>query len=418
MSSHVFRFLRHASRLGTLLASVAILLIGHGLQLTLLPLRAGEMGWSQGQIGLSGSCYFAGLLLGCFTIPGLVRKVGHVRVFTVLTALMTSAVLSIALVNAVAVWFAMRFAIGWAIAGLYLVIESWLNEQVDNADRGSLVSLYTTTVLLAMAAGQLLLNLGAPSSFELVIVAALFLALAAVPIGLTRIPQPDPVPSATFSPLLVLRTSRAAAVSSFISGLVSGCFYAVGPALGQLLNLELKTISIMMAAGILGGAVFLLPLGRMSDRVDRRIVIFAVMLAGSAVCGLGMVTPVAFLPWLFFLFGGCVMPIYALSLAHAGDIVESSFLEVGTGILIMNAVGAIIGPLLGAVTMGYFGPWGFFAFCGITMAAGAIAVMCFIGTQRSRRPNFSPFEMATTASAQGAVELDPRSDDDAEVHSS
>lgn len=407
--------LAHASRLAPLLTSVAILLIGHGLQLSFLPLRAADLGWSGAQIGLSSSSYFGGLLLGCYSVPVLVRTVGHIRVFTVLTAIMTAALLSISLLDGVGTWLVLRLVIGWSIAGLYLVIESWLNEEVDNEQRGSLVALYTVTVLLAMAGGQLLLNVAAPGGFQIVIMAALFVVIAAVPVGLTRIPQPDPIPAASFSPLLVLRTSRAAAASSFVSGIVTGCFYGLGPVYGKLVDLDVTAISIIMAAGIVGGAVFLWPVGRLSDIVDRRRVILMVMLGGIAVCALASMASTVYLPFLFFLFGGCVMPIYALSLAHAGDIVETSFLEVGTGILIMNAVGAILGPILVASMMSIWGPAAFFVFCGATLSLGAITVLVLVRQNPATRPNFAPFELATTASAQGAVELDPRSEEEAET---
>ena len=399
-----------AARLSSLLISVAILVIGHGLQLALLPIRADALGWSDFQIGLTGSSYFAGLLLGCLTIPYMVRRVGHIRVFTVLTAITTAALLGIALLDNIVGWIVLRLLIGWSIAGLYLVIESWLNEEVDNRQRGSLVSLYTVTVLLAMAIGQLLLNTASPSSFQIIILAALFVVIAAIPIGLTPVIQPDPIPKATFSPLAVLHTSRVAAVASFVSGIVTGCYYGLGPLYAKLLALDIFSISIVMASGVLGGAVFLWPVGRLSDRVDRRVVILMSMAGAIAACVLTFIVSVDYLPFLFFLFGGCIMPIYALSLAHAADNVDHSFLEVGTGILIMNATGAIVGPTIASLFMEFLGAPAFFGFCGGILLLGAATVAILIRQHAARRPHFAPFEMATTAAAQGAVEFDPRSD--------
>jgi MFS family permease len=400
------------SSLSSLFVGTAILLLGHGLQLSLLPLRAESLGWTSMSIGWSSSIYFGGFVVGCFSVPGLVKGVGHIRVFTVLTAAMTTALLGISLTDSLPAWLALRALTGWSIAGLYLVIESWLNEQVSNEGRGSLLSVYTMTALISMATGQLLLNMAEPSSYQIVAIAASCVALAAVPVGLTRVPQPSPIPSARFSPLLVLRTSRTASVSSFVAGTVTGCFYGLGPLYGRQMGLEVGAISVMMAGGIIGGAIFQWPLGRISDSVDRRAVICTAMLTGVVVCGLTTVIPVDWLPHLIFVLGAAVMPIYALALAHAGDNVETSFLEVGTGILIVNAVGATIGPIVAASAMTAWGPQFFFIFSGAILALGATVTLLLIRASPPVRPHFSPFEVATTVAAQGAIELDPRSDDE------
>jgi MFS family permease len=405
--------LRHASTLLTLLVSVAILILGHGLHLAVLPLRAEALGWTGPQIGLSGSCYFAGLLMGCFSVPALVRSVGHIRVFTVLTAIMTAALLLLSMIDNYPAWLVLRFLAGGAIAGLYLIIESWLNETVDNRERGAAVALYTIVVLLAMAGGQLLINVAAPDSFEIVIVASLFVVIAAVPIGLTRTPQPRQIPAARFSPLLVLKTSHAAAAASFVSGVATGCFYALGPIYGKAVGLELSAISLMMASGVAGGAVFLWPMGKLSDVMDRRAVILASLLIGIVACVLATSLSKTYLPMVMFLFGGAVLPVYALSLAHAGDSVTTSFLEVGTGILMINSVGAILGPLTASICMRVWGPNAFFVYCAVSLSAGAVVVAALLLHHRARRPHYAPFAPATTETTQGAVELDPRSDGNA-----
>lgn len=405
--------LLHAYRLTSLFLSVAILLAGHGLQLSLLPLRAQDLGWTSTEIGATGSAYFAGFLVGCYQIPKLVRRVGHIRVFTVLTATMTAALLAISLSDSLPAWLALRLVIGISISGLYLVLESWLNEEATNEQRGALLSIYTMIVLAAMATGQAFLNVGVPGGAAVITIAAMSVALAAIPIGLTRLPHPSQIPPAKMSPLLVLRTSQSAALTAFVSGLVAGSFYSLGAVYGRQVGLEVGAISLMIAAGILGGAFFQLPLGRISDRVDRRFVILAAMIAGMLVCLLAVVVPSGFLPYLFFLFGGSVMPLYALSLALASDHTESSFLEVGTGILLMNASGSIVGPIIAAAMMSAFVPDAFFAFCGAMLLLGAAGLAVFI-LRRDAPQHGDPFSYATTASAQGAIELDPRSEETAE----
>ncbi len=401
----------HAYRLTSIFSSVAILLAGHGLQLSLLPLRAQDIGWSSAEIGLTGSAYFAGFLVGCYQIPKLVRAVGHIRVFTVLTATMTAALLGISLTNALPMWIVLRLVIGISVSGLYLVLESWLNEEATDEQRGSLLSIYTMIVLASMAAGQVFLNVDVPGGAGVIVIAAMCVALAAIPIGLTRLPHPRQVPPAKMSPLLVLRTSRTAAMAAFVSGLVAGSFYSLGAVYGRQAGLEVGAVSLMIAAGILGGAFFQFPLGRLSDRIDRRYVMLAAMVSGIVVCLVAALVPPAFLPYLFFFFGGSVMPLYALSLALASDHTEASFLEVGTGILLMNASGSIAGPIIAAALMGAFAPEAFFAFCGVTLSLGAAGLAVFI-LRRDAVDHAEPFTYATTASAQGAIELDPRSEEE------
>ena len=400
---------RQLLALWSLFAGIAILLVGHGLQLSLLPLRAETLGWTSSQVGWTSSLYFAGFLLGCYAVPNLVRAVGHIRVFTVLTAMMTAALLGISLIDKLGAWLVLRCLIGFCASGLYLVVESWLNEEVSNANRGSLLSVYTVIVLLSMAGGQMLLNVDGPDSYKILVIAASCVALAAVPVGLTRLRQPGEVPHAAFSPWLVVRTSRVAAFSSLVAGAATGCFYGLGSYYGKQVDLDVQAIGFMMAGGILGGALFQWPLGRISDSVDRRKVILAAMLGGVAVCSVATMVATSVVPYLFFLFGGFVMPIYSLALAHAADNVEKSFLEIGTGILILNAAGATVGPLFASTAMEIWGVGAFFVFCAAVLALGAAGTLLMILRRPALRPHFSPFEIATTESAQGAIEFDPRS---------
>jgi MFS family permease len=398
-------------RVSTLLFGVAVLLTGHGLQLTLVPLRADSMGWSSIAIGVLGSVYFSGFLIGCFVIPRLVERIGHIRTFAALTALMTSVVLSLALFSDFLFWLILRFLTGIGISGLYLVIESWLNQQTENDVRGRVLAIYIAIVLAALALGQLLINTIPVDDVRLIITASILIGLAAIPVCVSRKVQPAQIPTAVFSPLLVLKTSKVAAIGALISGIVTGSFYSLGPVYGLDIGMDISGISIMMAFGIVGGAFSQLPLGRLSDTKDRRLVILYVMLAGTVSAGLAWIVPLVFIPYAMLLFGACVMPIYALSLAHASDNIRpESFLEVGTGLLMTNAVGAIIGPLLTAQAMQWFGAEYFFSSNAVILLIGAIAVAVLVRFHKSDRKHFTEFELATTASAQGRIQMDPRSE--------
>ncbi len=400
-------------RLSTLLLGVAFLLTGHGLQLALIPLRAELMGWNNLSIGVLGSVYFCGFLLGCFCVPGLVKRIGHIRCFATLTALITATVLVLGLFDAFPVWLVLRFLTGVAISGLYLVIESWLNDKTENEVRGAVLATYTAIVLTALAGGQLLLNVAPLESERLFIISAALIVIAAIPICVTRTSQPAEIPGATFSPLLVIHTSRAAALGALVAGIVPSVYYTLGPAYGLQVGMDIDVISLMMALGIVGGALSLLPLGRLSDRIDRRIVIASIMFAGAVVSVIAFVLPVSAIPAVMLLFGACVMPIQALCLAHASDhIGNQSFLEVGTGLLVMNASGSIIGPLAAAQAMQWFGSGAFFLFSAGVLSISSVAVVLMITSRKPAGEHHSKFRPVTTAAAQGALQLDPRTLDD------
>lgn len=402
-------------RLSSLLLSVALLLTGHGLQLALVPLRAQINGWSSIEVGYLSSLYFIGFMLGCFIIPPLVARIGHIRAFAALTAIMTTSLLGLSLGDSIFWWLFLRLSSGVAIVGLYLVIESWLNSQVSNDVRGSVLSAYTAIVLCGLAGGQLLLNLAAPEGERLFVIAAMLVVVAALPVCLTRSSQPTAIPAARFSPKLVLSTSRAATTGSFIAGCVSGSFYGLGPVYGLQTGLSVSQISLMMALGIAGGALMQLPLGKLSDRVDRRRVILGAMTAGATVAATIFVLPQQLTPYLMFFFGACAMPIYALSLAHASDFVEKDkFLEVGTGLLMINAVGSILGPLITAWFMEHLGSQSYFAFLCSALIVGALLTAFFISSRDRKASHFNEFTPATSAAAQGAIQMDPRSENDVE----
>jgi len=396
-------------RISTLLFGMAILIAGHGLQLAYVPLRAELFGWSNLAAGMLGSVYFSGFLLGCFLVPYLVSRSGHIRSFAALSSLGTASILALALSENYVFWLALRFLVGVSVAGLYLVIESWFNELVVEDNRGTVLAFYTMIALFAMASGQLLLKVSPIEDGSLLILAAMLFVAAAIPICLTRTAQPSQIPSASFSPFLVLRTSTAATIGALISGLVTGSYYGLAPAYGLQIGLAIDEISTMMALGIIGGALTQLPLGRLSDKMDRRIVIFSIMIVGALVSLLMLFSGVEGVPYLMVFYGGCAMPLYALSLAHASDnSASSSFLEIGTGLMIVHALGAIVGPLLVAQAMSLIGAHAFFIVNGLILMLGGSAIFVLTKIRGSAREHFTEFEMATTVSAQGAITLDPR----------
>lgn len=362
------------SRVSMLLIAVAILLMGHGLQLTLLPMHAQAVGWSAYAVGVTGSLYFLGFVIGCVLVPSIVARVGHIRTFMVMGALATIALLLCALVVEVPAWGLFRFATGFALSGLYMVIESWLSEVAPVKQRGTVLAVYTMICLLAMSVGQSFLGFISPEGLELFLIGAMLLCLAIVPIGVARMAAPRPLPSARFSPRVLLKASRVAVVVSFLSALVTGAFWTVGPLVGRAYGLDAGGVGIMMSAGILGGAFSQLPIGRLSDRFDRRAVIGVVLAFGAAICVVGWFfagVSALLLYGVMFMIGAATMPVYALCIGHASENTSIPMVEVASGILVMNSLGSIVGPMAVAALMDTFGPASFFgyAFVGLFIAA-------------------------------------------------
>jgi len=395
-------------KLSNLLLGVALLLTGHGLQLALVPLRSELMGWSPTQIGFLSSLYFCGFIAGCFTIPGLVSRVGHIRTFACLVIVLTAAILTLPIADFYMAWMVLCFLTGIAIAGLYLVIDSWLNEQASPESRGSVLASYTVIVLVGLASGQLLINVAELDGDRLFMLSAILIVLAGLPVCLTRSAHPRAIPAAKFSPMLVVRTSRAATTGSIISGMVAGSVYGLGPVYGLQSGLEVLTISFMMSLTIAGGALSQFPLGRISDRLDRRYVIMLCMLSGSAIALLALILPASLIPLLMFVFGACALPIYAVSLALANDNAqEGKFIELGTGLLMINALGSIIGPMIASQLMTRFGPQLFFGYHMVVLLLGSLLILFMIRTKEASL-NQGDFTLATTAAAQASFQLDPR----------
>lgn len=338
----------------SLLLSIAILLVGHGLQLTLLPLHASNLGWSTAQIGYTASAYFVGFVVGCLTIPKLVSRVGHIRVFAVLSAIAAAVLLLMGVFEVFWVWLAARFMTGWAIAGLYMIIESWLNERSTSAQRGSIISVYAVITMLAIFAGQFLLGLPVKGIESLFMLGAVLLVLGLVPVGLTRASTPQPIPVIKFNLRRLYRSTHVSVVGAFVGGLVTGGFWALGPVFAQANGLDAAQVGLFMAAGILGGAVFQLPFGKLSDSFDRRKIMVLISALSVLTCSMVVIAAevsAGSMYLLMFVFGGTCFPIYSLCLAHANDHSRLELIEIASGILMLNGAGAVMAPIVIAPLM-------------------------------------------------------------------
>jgi MFS family permease len=400
--------------IASILLGVAFLLAGNGLQFTLLPLRGHADGFSSLDIGAIGSAYYAGFVCGCLLAPYIILRAGHIRAFAALVAVAVTVGLAYPLANAVWPWIVFRLVNGFCIAGFYLVIESWLNDRATNETRGFIMSSYVMVIYAAFTAGQMMVTLFPIKGAQDFMLAAMLASLAIVPVALTRSAQPAAITMVTFRPWQVYRAVPVGLVASFAIGAVNGAFFGLGPVSAARTGLNTTEVAIFMSAATLAGAAAQWPAGRMSDRIDRRRVLL-VLLIGASISGLVL--------WLFatngtqlvgfgFVYGALALPGYALASAHAYDKTDlADMVPTAATVLLANAVGATIGPLLAPPVMDELGPRSLFLFTAAVELALAVYVFYRIKVQPSLAPpEKTEFDLATTAPV-GAVltteELDP-----------
>ncbi len=368
-----------------ILLSVFALMLGLGLQNTLVGVRAGIEGFSNYSVGIIMAFYFIGFVVGSLFCPAMIERAGHIRAFSALATLGSVAAILHSLTVEPAFWAALRALTGFSIAGLYIVVESWLNGRSDNAARGQLLGLYFFVNLGAVALGQQMLRLDDPASFELFAHSSVLLSLAIIPVAMTRTEAPAPVRSAGFSLSALTEVSPFATLGAAAAGLANGAFWGLAPLYGVQTNLDAASIAIVMSVIILGGAAFQFPLGRLSDRIDRRIVIaganislgvVAVLLGANGLA----ISPLALI--LGFLFGGLLLTQYSLCVAHANDFVaDGDFVRLASALLLIFGSAAAIGPIAAAGLMNAMGPNALF----FTIAAVSTASAAFALWRMSRR---------------------------------
>ena len=388
--------------ISALLLSVAILLMGSGLQSTLLPVRASLENFRTTEIGLMGSSYYVGFALGCFYGGRAVQRVGHIRTYTALTAIAAAVVLIHALAIDPLAWAVLRALTGVCFAGLFLVIESWLNDRAGNDNRGLVMGIYTMVYLTVIVAGQMMLTLADPSQFALFAFASILVSIAAVPVALTRSPEPKPVAEVRLRLGKLYRGSPSGMVGVLMGGMATGAFWSLGPSYAIGVGADANEVAIFMSIAVLGGALVQWPIGRLSDRLDRRAVLVAA-------CGVGALAAGCFVLFdvgkgyagasLTAVFGAATMPIYAIAAAHAFDLVErSDYVETSSGLLLANSIGAVVGPLAASIVMRWVGPNGMF----LATGAAHLALGAFVVWRMKRSAPVPPeqrtkFDLAGTA---------------------
>ncbi len=355
-----------------LFIGVALIMLGNGLQGSLIGLRATEAGFNSTATGLVMSGYFAGFLLGSVFVPRLITVVGHVRVFAAMASVASVAVLLHVLFVNVPSWALMRVTTGFCYAGLYIVAESWINERATNENRGQLFAFYMLLTLGGMGGGQLLLNIDDGSGVDLFIISSIFISAALVPMLLSATSAPAFEIAERVGLRTLYRLSPLGVVASFFTGMTHGLLFGMGAVYADRIGLPLAEISFFLGAIYLGGMVFQWPIGFLSDRFDRRLVLtlvtlfaaIAALFAGNLDAESGIYLLIA-----ACIYGGMCLPLYSLCVAHTNDNLTHDQMVAASGTLYFCVgVGAAIGPVLGAFFMGEFGPSTFFVFLGFLNA--------------------------------------------------
>jgi MFS family permease len=380
--------------IAVLLVGLALLLVGVGLLGTLLGLRAGFAEFSSIETGIVMAGYYVGYIGGTLLVPRVVRNVGHIRTFAALAAITATSSLAFGLVVDPLAWLPLRVVNGLGVVGIYMVVESWINEQSSSENRGRVFSIYMMSTLIALGAGQFLLLAGQEADLLPFALAAMLISIGVVPIAVTRVTEPQIPVAGGIALGALFRISPLGAVGVLGAGVVNGAFWGMTPVFGHAIALDALNIALLMSATILGGALLQWPIGHLSDRHDRRRVLIGVSLATAAVAALTtwvidhgtialLVTAAVY--------GGLMFALYSLSVAHTNDHLQpDQVLDATRGLLLLYGGGALMGPLLGGAAMQWAGPVGLPA-----MSAVVAALLGLYGLYRMTRRSPPPVEEQT-----------------------
>lgn len=368
-----------------LMLGILLLMVGNGLQSSLIGVRGAIENFSTGDLSIITSAYFAGFLFGSRLTPEMIRRVGHVRVFAALGSFISAIIILYPALTEVWAWTLLRVAFGFCFSGVYVTAESWLNNSATNETRGKTLSLYMIVQMFGIVSSQALLNVADPSGYVLFVIPSVLVSLAFAPILLSVTPTPAFETAKGMSLPELYKVSPTGMVGMVLMGLVFSALFGMGSVYATSAGMTLAEISLFVSAIFLGGMILQFPIGWMSDRVDRRLLIF-----GSAIGGVlaGMVawsfgTSFEVLLVAAFFMGGASSPLYALLIAYTNDYLEvDDMASASGGLLFVNGMGAIIGPILVGWMISAFGPAGFWLYLTSVMMAMAVYV-AYRMTQRA-----------------------------------
>ena len=362
-----------------ILLGIGFMMLANGLQGTLLGLRAMLEGFSTFTTGIMMSGYFIGIFIGSFLAPVLVKRVGHIRVFSALASLASISILFHGVYIDPVVWMLMRVVTGICFAGFYVVAESWLNDRASNKTRGKILSIYMVMITLGMGSGQFLLNLAQPGEIDLFILTSVIISFGLIPILLTAKPAPIFEASTAISLIELYKASPLAVIGNGLTGMAQGTIFGLGAIYASAVLGDIKSISWFMACFLIGSLVTQWPVGYLSDRISRRLVMMAMSVIAIICCIVAVFIAkdgIAFYLVIVIL-GGAAMPMYSICIAYANDRLEPHQIVGASGSLVMVAgIGLSTGPIIVAFFMDFYGMA--FYFWGIAAAFAMILVFTLI----------------------------------------
>jgi MFS family permease len=401
----------------SLLLGTLLLLTASGMQSMIMPLRGQWEGFSLGELGLLGTAWASGFAVGCIFIPQLIGRIGHIRALAAFSSLGAIVALLSGLIVDPLPWILMRCVTGFIMAGSFMVIESWLNDRATNENRGMVFGLYLMVTYVGLMIGQMSVYRGSFLGPNMFVVSGILYCLALLPTVLSSNDTPSPPQKVKLDIGALWRNSPMAVAACFLIGVANGSFGTLGAVYGSRIGFSATMVGAMMSIAVIAGAVVQIPIGRLSDVMDRRYVL-AVVAAIGAVSGVLLLivrpaNPWVVLPMIAF-YGAMAYALYSVAVAHANDFAgPADFVKVSGGLLLLYGIGTIVGPILGAEAMELAGPEGLFIITTLAQASISVYALVRIVQRAAIADNLKSVfhymlseRVLTTETAQ----LDPRSD--------
>ena len=407
-----------------LFTGFAVLITAHGLQGNLLGVRTVIEEFNVIATGAIMSGYFVGYFFGANVIPNLVGKVGHIRVFAAFASMASLAILIHAVFVNPYIWVLGRFLTGLSLIGVFIVVESWLNDRATNRNRGEVLSIYMFITFSGLAFGTLLLNFNSPENYEPFILISLLFSIALIPILLTKRKPPKFKKISSINVKQLYKISPLGTFSMFCTGFIHSSIFTLGAVYAAKMNFTIFEISLFLFSISIAGALFQWPIGYFSDRSDRRIIIITCTFIAALFCflvtsssqtsleNMYLASSIGMDKIIFFIFitvyAGFALPLFTLNLAYVNDFIpKEKFVAAGAGLQIIFGMGAMGGPVLCSVFMNMYGANGFFIYLGFFHMLIGLFGMYRI-TRRSYEDNpdstFTPLPRNITPLG---IELDP-----------